>query len=175
MGVDARAPAPPRGPSADRACTNMGCRSAPGGNIGDAVMMSNVEPSPEGRIVRLIGVYDADGTLRGELAYWVGARLGRRHCSLCDITHGSVRQRPEWEACRVGLPVPFDTFHRNDQPDAVRAASGDRAPVVGAETDAGHVVLLEPDALDACAGSMDRLVESIESAATRLRLGWTGQ
>jgi hypothetical protein len=132
---------------------------------------SNTAPAP--RIVRLVGVYDADGTVRGELAYWVGARLGRRHCSLCDITHGSVRARPEWKACTAGLPVPFDTFHRNDQPDAIRAAGGDQLPVVIAETDAGPVVLLAPHDLDACRGSIDQLVNAIERAAALLGLRWT--
>ena len=28
----------------------------------------------------LIGVYDADGTLIGEVRYRIGARLGRTHC-----------------------------------------------------------------------------------------------
>ena len=62
--------------------------------------MSSRDAAPTQRIVRLVGVYDADSTLRGELSYWVGARLGRRHCSLCKITHGSVRQRPEWKTCQ---------------------------------------------------------------------------
>lgn len=125
------------------------------------------------QVVRLVGVYDADGTLRGELAYWVGARLGRRHCSLCDITHGSVRERPEWVACRAGLPVPFDTYHRDDQPEAVRTAAGGRAPVVVAETATGHAVLLEPAALDALAGSIDRLVEALELAVASAGLRWS--
>ncbi len=146
--------------------------------IRDAVAMSAPDAAPAHaapvarRIVRLVGVYDADGTLRGELAYWVGARLGRRHCSLCEITHGSVRARPEWAACRAGLPVAFDTFHRDDQPDAFRAAAGGRAPVVVAETDTGHVVLLTDEDLRACGGSIDRLVEAIERAATRAGLDW---
>jgi hypothetical protein len=135
--------------------------------------MSHSESAPPRRIVRLVGVYDADSTLRGELSYWVGARLGRRHCSLCDITHGSVRQRPEWVTCRAGLPVPFDTYHRNDQPDAVRAASNATAPVVVAETEHGLTVLLNPAELDACKGSIDALVEAIEQSATRLGLAWT--
>lgn len=134
--------------------------------------MSSPDATPIGRIVRLIGVYDADGTLRGELAYWVGARLGRRHCSLCDITHGSVRQRPEWKACQADLPVPFDTYHRNDQPDRIRSAAGRQAPVVVAETDAGQVMLLGPDDLETCDGSIDLLVEAIEQAAERLGLTW---
>jgi len=134
--------------------------------------MSIPDPAPTRRIVRLVGVYDADSTLRGELAYWVGASLGRRHCSLCEITHGSVRQRPGWKACQAGLPVPFDTFHRNDQPDPIRTASGGQAPVVVAETDTGPVLLLAPGDLEACHGSIERLVEAIEQCAVRLGLTW---
>lgn len=124
-------------------------------------------------MTRLIGVYDADGTLRGEVSYWVGARLGRAHCSLCDITHGSVRIRPEWVRCRDELPVPFDTYHRNDQPDAVRIAARGRSPVVVAETGEGMVVLLDDDELEACDGSVDRLVAALDRAVDRLGLRWT--
>ena len=137
-----------------------------------------MSPAPDGddpqqrRIRRLVGVYDADGTLRGELAYWIGARLGRAHCALCDITHGLAREREDWKTCRAGLPVPFDTFHRNDQPDPVRAAAAGQLPVVVAETDTGHVVLLAPGELDACSGSTDRLVEAIEQSPARLGLSW---
>lgn len=134
--------------------------------------MSSYDAAPTQVIVRLVGVYDADSTLRGELSYWVGARLGRRHCSLCEITHGSVRQRPEWKTCQEGLPVPFDAYHRNDQPDSIRVASGGAAPVVVAVTDTGHVLLLAARDLDACDGSIDRLVEAIEESAARFGLTW---
>jgi hypothetical protein len=133
--------------------------------------MTSAAASPT-RILRLHGVYDADGTLRGEVAYWIGARLGRRHCSLCDITHGSIRERSDWKACRAGLPVPFATYHRDDQPEAVRTAVAGTAPVVVAETDGGMVPLLSPADLAACAGSVDRLVDALEQAAGRLQLAW---
>ncbi len=134
--------------------------------------MSTPNAAPTQAIVRLAGVYDADGTLRGELAYWVGARLGRRHCSLCEITHGSVRERPDWQSCRAGLPVPFDTYHRDDQPDHIRAVADGQAPVVIAETDTDHIVLLAATDLDACEGSIERLVEAIERSALSLGLTW---
>jgi hypothetical protein len=126
------------------------------------------EPSP---ITRLVGVYDADGTMRGELAYFVGARLGRTHCSLCEITHGLVRQRSAWKQCRAGLPVPFDTYHRDDQPAVVRAAGGD-APFVVAETERGVVRLLGPEELSGCAGSIDRFATALGAAAERAGLAW---
>jgi len=140
--------------------------------VGDAVEMNAPDTAPTQGIVRLVGVYDADSTLRGELAYWVGARLGRRHCSLCEITHGSVRPRPEWKACQAGLPVRFDTYHRNDQPDPIRDAAGGQSPVVVAETDAGHRLLLGPADLESCDGSTDLLIEAIERSSEHLGLTW---
>lgn len=161
-----------------RPSRQAGSRSASQGDnyeasICDAVGMSSSNVAPPRRIIRLVGVYDAESSLRGELAYWIGARLGRRHCALCEITHGSVRERPEWKACRDGLPVPFDNHHRDDQPTAVRIATGGITPVVVAETDSAPVIVLSPADLEACAGSIDRLVEAIERAAARLDLTWT--
>jgi len=123
-------------------------------------------------IVRLIGVYDAEGTLRGEAAYWIGARLGRRHCSLCEVTHGLFTEKNEWRSCRDGLPVPFDTYHRDDQPPEIRVASENRAPVVVAETTTGHVVLLDGQRIEEADGDPHQLVELIEKAVNERSLLW---
>jgi len=123
-------------------------------------------------IRRLIGVYNAEGTLRGELTYWVRARLGRAHCALCDITHGSIRERPDWQACRDGLPVPFDAYHLDDQPGEVRALLAGSAPAVVAQVDGGCILLLDEAALDACQGSPERLAEALTSAAERAGVDW---
>jgi hypothetical protein len=122
-------------------------------------------------ITRLVGVYNADHTILGELVYWTRARLGRAHCALCDITHGSVRERPEWRACRASIPVPFDTYHRDDQPDAVREAGGP-PPFVVAATSNSIVPLLGPAELEACEGSPDALVDAIKAKVARLGLTW---
>ena len=110
--------------------------------------------------------------MRGELAYWIGARLGRSHCALCEITHGLVRERDEWRTCRAGLPIPFDTFHRDDQPDAIRTVLKGVYPAVVAETTTGMVVLLDPQQLTACDGSTERLVAAIHEQVDRTGLEW---
>ena len=121
-------------------------------------------------VLRLIGVYDAEGTFVGELFYWIGARLGRVHCSLCEITHGSVRAKPRWTACRAALAVPFDTYHRNDQPDRVRNVVAGRFPAVLAETEGEVVLLLGPDDLAACGGSLTAMLDALGSAAPAVGL-----
>jgi len=129
-------------------------------------------PTPSVQIRRLVGVYNADGSLRGELAYWIGARLGRAHCALCDITHGNVRERSDWKLCRAGLPVPFDTYHRDDQPAEVADVTGSDAPAIVADTSRGLVLLMGPDDIEACAGSPTRLSEALAQSADRHDLGW---
>ena len=78
-----------------------------------------------------------------------------------------LRRRSEWNTYVAGLDVPFETFHRDDQSDEVRAASDDRVPVVVAETSAGLVVLLDPMALDTCSGSIERLRVAVDDALAR--------
>lgn len=121
-------------------------------------------------MVRLLGVYDADHTLWGELSYWVGARMGRRHCSLCDITHSSVRERADWRACRDQVDVPFETLHRDEVPDEVAAAGGP-PPYVVAETQAGWVRLLGPDEIEACAGDPAALIGAVDRSRAQLAPG----
>ena len=134
--------------------------------------MANLDPGARAIIRRLVGVYNANGSVRGELAYFIGARLGRAHCALCDITHATVRERAEWKAFRASLPVPFDTYHLDDQPDALREVHQGRAPVVIAESDLGFVVLVGSEELSSCAASVDRLAAVIEAAVSRAGLDW---
>jgi hypothetical protein len=119
------------------------------------------------KVVELIGVYDADGTPWGEVRYWLGAGLGRTHCALCDITHGSLREKPEWRDRRDALPAPFRTVHRDEVPDDVESMVSD-LPAVFARTDEGVVVLLDRTALDACDGDPDALATAVRAAMTEI-------
>ena len=125
-------------------------------------------------LCRLIGVYDADGTLAGELSYFLRARVGRAHSALCDVTHGRVRERPEWRTRRAQLPVPFETYHRDDQPEAVRAAAHGLTPVVVGELSGGDVVvLLDPEAIERCDGEPEAMIAAVQRAVSDAGLSWT--
>jgi len=117
------------------------------------------------RIDRLVGVYDADGTVLGELSYVVGHLFGRRSCALCDITHGALRRRPEFDAAAGRLGVPFDLVHRDERSPALAAATSDTLPCVVAQTQGNHWVLLGPEAVAACGKDPAALVDAIRLAA----------
>ena len=115
---------------------------------------------------KLIGVYDADATLWGEMSYWIGARFGVRHCSLCDITHSLFREKSQWRECQSKLEndlrVEFETFHRNDQPDDVRACIDGNYPAVVMRGDDGKVsMFMSASEIDACGVSPEQFVAEI--------------
>lgn len=120
-------------------------------------------PPPEP--VRLVGVYDADGTLRGEVAYVIGHLRGTRSCSLCDITHGGLRRRPVFDQLAAELGIPFDLLHR-DELDPARAAVAVEAglPVVLIEVGGRRDVLLDDEALAACDGDPQALFAVVRDA-----------
>ena len=114
-------------------------------------------------VTRLIGVYDADGGVAGELRYVVGHLLGRAECSLCDITHGRLRRKAEFDDLRDRLGVPFDVVHRNERTPEITAATG-ALPCVVAVTSGGRDVVLGPDDLRECAGDVARFERDLRDA-----------
>ena len=120
-------------------------------------------------ITALIGVYDADGTLSRELAYWVGAHLtGRRHCALCEITHGTFREKAQWRELAAGLAVPFEAVHLDERSEAVARASQGKTPCVLAVLEDGSLeMLFEPEDLEAMKGDPARLASALGEAISR--------
>ena len=99
-------------------------------------------------ITELIGVYDADSTLFGEISYWVGARFGITHCSLCELTHGVFTKKSEWKQCAESFTVPFHLFHRDDAPHDVLLALAGQFPAVLQRTNNDVSVILTKDELE---------------------------
>ena len=113
------------------------------------------------QVTEFIGVYDADSTILGEVSYWLGARFGVRHCSLCDITHGLFAEKSEWKRCRESLLVPFTTYHRNDAPRDVLDVVNGKFPCVVARSTSQLSVVLGPRELDVLSGSPEALVSRL--------------
>lgn len=123
-------------------------------------------------VTELIGVYNANGTIIGELMYLARSLLRGEHCSLCEITHGALREKAAWKACRQQLPVPFTTLHLNELTPDLAAFCDDKAPCVLAVTTGGPVMLMVDEDLAGCAGSPERLMSETAAAVRAQDLAW---
>lgn len=113
-------------------------------------------------VQELIGVYHADGGLVGELRYVIGHALGRTQCGLCDVTHSPVRRKPQWDRWVASLGVPVRLYHLNEMPaDVAAVVARVGSPVFLVRTDEGVEPLLEPQEIDAVAGSVDDFAAAV--------------
>jgi hypothetical protein len=96
--------------------------------------------------MRLIGVYNADGGIAGELSYFFGHLVGVRSCTLCDITHSPFAKKSSWKMLEKSLMqdlnIEFVLVHKNERTAQQHAASEGREPCVLLEDAQGNLVML---------------------------------
>ena len=97
-------------------------------------------------MARLIGIYNADGGLRGEIAYLLGHMVGTAECALCDITHSPFRKKRAWKEMEERLVEELGhemvLRHRNETTEAEAKASAGREPCVLIEGDDGNLSMI---------------------------------
>jgi hypothetical protein len=121
-----------------------------------------------GALLKLIGVYKANGGIVGELAYVLGHLVGARECNLCDITHSPIKKKSEFKNFEKQLfaefGIQFRLVHMNERTDRELAASEGREPCVLLEHEDGSLsMFLDYVELKACDGrvsSFEKLVRS---------------
>lgn len=121
-------------------------------------------------IDHLLLVYNADS---GALAAFVDSAkklLTINGCSLCSITHGLTGEKSDWKHCKEELGVPVDSIHRDEVDAELRSLVGDQLPCIVAASGEERVVLLGPDVLRRCRGSVADLKGRLNYFASLNRL-----
>lgn len=117
-------------------------------------------------VVEVVGVYDADGGVLGEISFVIGHALGRTECGLCSVTHGPLRRKPQWDEMVAGLEIPLRLVHRNETSTGEQAAYAMTGlpAVLGVRADGTHTVLLGPTMLRAANGSVTQFAVGLQEA-----------
>lgn len=112
---------------------------------------------------RLVGIYQAEGSLMGEIRYTLGKIRGTAHCALCDITHGRIREKDAFKTCKEALDIPLGLLHLDELSPSLEEFTKGRTPCVVGVCGETYEMMLTADDLEMCAGSVERF-ESMLSA-----------
>ena len=100
----------------------------------------------------LYAIYDADGSLAGELRYLVDKFLGRANCALCDLSHGwHPAGKRAWRQ-RQGAATQLSWLHRDEVPHHVLAHVSESLPCIAMDTNGCVDILISKDQLARCEG-----------------------
>jgi len=113
-------------------------------------------------IDKLIGIYNAKGSVVGEVQYFFGKLLGQTHCALCDITHGPFTEKADFSSCRDALIIPFENLHL-DELDSQLESYQDFAPCVIAVSQSVPTLLITTSELEQCHGDVTRFFQLLNS------------
>ena len=110
----------------------------------------------------VFGIYDADGTLPGELSYLLTKVLGQGACALCDITHGwNPMGKREWRE-GTGPANKLLWIHRDEMPDnLLKVVSGKLPCIVSVEGELSTIIITR-EQLTACEGDFQQFEELLE-------------
>ena len=100
----------------------------------------------------LYAIYDADGSLAGELSYLFDKFLGRADCALCDLSHGwHPAGKRAWRQ-RQGATTQLNWLHRDEVPHHVLTHVSESLPCIAMDTNGRVDILICKDQLARCDG-----------------------
>jgi hypothetical protein len=116
----------------------------------------------------LIGIYNADGGIVGELTYFFGHLIGLRSCTLCDISHSPIMKKASFKALERHLleehGILVRMIHLNERNEREQKASEGRVPCMLLEyPDQSISMFLDSTDLTALSGNVASLKKLILS------------
>ena len=116
----------------------------------------------------LIGIYNADGGIVGELTYFFGHLIGVKSCTLCDISHSPIMKKSSFKALERHLleehGILVRMIHLNERNEREQKASEGRVPCMLLEyPDQSISMFLDSSDLTALSGNVASLKKLILS------------
>ena len=99
-------------------------------------------------MTRIIGVYNADGSIFGELQFAINKLIGKTSCGLFDLTHGwNPFGKASWKHACSSSNVEIELLHRNELTSEQYEAAGDLPAVIIGNTGEWKKIMSADDIL----------------------------
>ena len=111
---------------------------------------------------KLIGIYNAKGSIIGELQYFFGKIIGKAHCALCDITHGKLKEKPLFKECRQNLEIPFELLHLDELNNELNKFFNDAPCIIGVDGNQ-YSIVINSNELEECNSDVEKFNQLLDS------------
>ncbi len=116
-------------------------------------------------MTRIIAVYNADGSILGELQFAINKLIGKSSCGLCDLTHGwNPFGKASWKHACSSSNLRIELLHRNELTGDQSEAAGD-FPAVIAESAGEWKKIMTAEEIHSFSGDAPGFLTRIEDLA----------
>ena len=100
-------------------------------------------------------IYNAEGSLRGELEYIYNKYVNNIKCSMCDITHGTISPKRKWKEKCSTFEIKIECLHLDELPNDIKKLVKDKTPCVVGQINSAKTILMHDNELINISGSVD--------------------
>lgn len=113
-------------------------------------------------------VYNANGSILGEITYLFSKLIYGFSCSMCKISHNTITQKSKWIDQVSKSKLNIETLHLDEQPQNLKKLTRDNTPcVVGKYKGKYEIIFLDEDLKD-FDGNVDTFFEKLESKTSKI-------
>ena len=111
--------------------------------------------------VKIYCIYNAEGSIFGELKYLYNKFIRDIKCSMCDITHNTLSEKREWKKRCTVSPFKIECLHLDELPKDIENLVEGNTPCVVSKTSSTNEIIIENKELIAMKGNVDSFFNHI--------------
>ena len=117
--------------------------------------------------VKIYCIYNAEGSIFGELKYFYNKHIKDISCSMCDITHNTLSEKREWKKRCTVSPFKIECLHLDELPKDIENLVEGNTPCVVAKTSTTNEIIIDNKELIAMKGNVDSFFNHIHKIIKR--------
>ena len=106
-------------------------------------------------------IYNAEGSIFGEIRYLYNKYIKDIKCSMCDITHNTLSEKREWKKRCMVSPLKIECLHLDELPKDIENLVIGNTPCVVAKTSSINEIIIKNKELIAMKGNVDSFFKHI--------------
>ena len=111
---------------------------------------------------KIFCIYNAEGSISGEMRYLYNKYIKDMRCSMCDITHNSFSEKSEWrKKCRESH-FKIECLHLDELPSDIKNIVKDNAPCVVAQTKSVNEIIIKNKELTKINGDVNSFFNHLQ-------------
>ncbi len=113
-------------------------------------------------------IYNANGSISGEIKYFLKKYFYGLKCSMCEITHNFVSEKKEWRNKLNQTKINLNTIHLDEQKNDLYKFTYGNTPCVVSETGEGFKFIFSNTDLNNFNGDVELFFSSLENKINKM-------
>tara|TARA_B100001057_G_scaffold425961_1_gene449754 strand:+ start:406 stop:771 length:366 start_codon:yes stop_codon:yes gene_type:complete len=118
-------------------------------------------------IKKIYCIYNANGSIKGELKYLYEKYFKNINCSMCDITHNTFMQKKSWKDKCLKSSLKIECLHLDELPNDIKVLVNDKTPCVVVQERSINKIIINNKELVGMDGDVDSFFSHLDKIVKR--------